>query len=109
MSRVTCELKGKNGQLYAYDDGVIIVGRTGWFGVLYQFFTRGRLEFKMTETEVFIRRPDWMRGYIRLTDGSGSAVIWLTKPAMLESAEQIAALVERRKAKAKQVQSIEAV
>lgn len=98
MSKIRYELKGKNGQVYVYDNGEILIGRAGWFGVLYQFFSKGCLQFGDQEWKtITIRKPDYMRGYIRFEGDKGKAVIWLTRPNMLEQAEKIRDYLEKRR------------
>ena len=83
-------LKGKNGQVSVYPDGSVSVGRNGWFGFLYQLLTRGKQTFYLRDiTDVSIKRPGAMRGYLRISSGDGGAVVWLTNKEMLDQALEI--------------------
>lgn len=100
MSRMRYELKGKNGQVYVYDNGDILIGRAGWFGMLYQFFSRGCLKFSDGQWQtITIRNLDYMRGYICFEGQAGKAVVWLTKPQMVEQAKAMQSFLENRKQK----------
>lgn len=99
MAKLVYTLKGKNGQLYCYEDGSLVVGRAGWFGFLYQLLAPGALEFAPGQVHaVKIRELNWMRGYIRLEGEADRAIIWLTRPDMVDQARAVEQWLRDRKA-----------
>lgn len=97
MSRREHSLKGKNGQVYLFDDGSLTVDRKGWFGFLYQLVLRGQRLFSAGEiTGVCLKKPGIMRGYLRICGKEGDAVVWLTNDAMYTQADTIRSRVEQR-------------
>ena len=66
MADVCYELKGKNGQIYLLDNRRVVIGRTGWFGRLYQLLTHGRGSFSAGDVRsVVMKEPSLSRGYLR--------------------------------------------
>lgn len=97
MSKLERSLKGKNGQVYLFSDGTLTVDRKGWFGFLYQLIFRGERYFTPGKiTDIFIKKPGAMRGYLRISGKDGNAVVWLTNNSMYTQAEAIRSRVEER-------------
>lgn len=101
MADVCYELKGKNGQIYLLDNRHVVIGRTGWFGRLYQLVTRGRGSFSAGDVRsVVMKEPSLTRGYLRFELGDakgGSSVVWITNQDMAQRARQVKQWVEEMK------------
>lgn len=98
MADVCYELKGKNGQVYLLDNRRVVIGRTGWFGRLYQLLTRGRSSFSAGDVcSVVVKEPSLTRGYLRFEFGDakgGNSVVWITNQDMAQRARQVKQWVE---------------
>lgn len=102
MDRELLECKAKNGQIKVYANGRVEVGRKGWFGQLYQLFTRGCTEFDAAEiTGIRLKEPGWMRGYLRIETTRGGCTVWLTRQPMLEQAQRLRAVLEKKREEAR--------
>lgn len=101
MADVCYELKGKNGQIYLLDNRRVVIGRTGWFGRLYQLLTHGRGSFSAGDVRsVVMKEPSLTRGYLRFELGDakgGSSVVWITNQDMAQMARRVKQWVEEMK------------
>ncbi len=101
MADVCYELKGKNGQIYLLDNRRVVIGRTGWFGRLYQLLTHGRGSFSAGDVRsVVMKEPSLSRGYLRFELGDakgGSSVVWITNQDMAQMARRVKQWVEEMK------------
>ncbi len=101
MADVCYELKGKNGQIYLLDNRRVVIGRTGWFGRLYQLLTHGRGSFSAGDVRsVVMKEPSLTRGYLRFELGDakgGSSVVWITNQDMAQRARRVKQWVEEMK------------
>ncbi len=87
--------KGKNGQVVIERNGIIRIGRKGWFGILYQFITRGSTEFPASQVEeVILKEPGLMRGYLAFRTPQGRSTVWLTNTQMAENARRAKSIVD---------------
>lgn len=112
MERILYEFKGKNGQVIILNNNIVCIARKGWFGAIYQFLSRGKRQFPITDIfDIVLKEPNAMRGYIKfkisdknknkcIEEGSYStSVVWLTRKKMVEEAQKAISIINRLKSK----------
>ena len=98
MSNTIFSFQAKNGQVEIDCGGQVHIGRRGWFGPIYQIFTRGKRNFELDEIEtVVLKEPGIMRGYLRFESAGGNGVVWLTNPKMARAAREAKKCLEKLK------------
>ncbi|NLY18807.1 MAG: hypothetical protein GX045_07640 [Clostridiaceae bacterium] len=111
MKRVLYEFRGKNGQVIILKNNTVCIGRKGWFGVIYQFLTKGKRQFPVTDIlDIVLKEPKITRGYIKFKimdnyndcgkeRGYSTSVVWLTREKMFEEAQKAISIINKLKYK----------
>lgn len=111
MERILYEFRGKNGQVIILNNNIVCIGRKGWFGIIYQFLTRGERQFSVTDiSDIVLKEPKATRGYIKFKisenknecsreESCSTSVVWLTRKEMVEKARKAINIINKLKAK----------
>lgn len=98
MSDTIFYFQAKNGQVEVSRGGQVHIERRGWFGSIYQIFTRGKRNFELDEIKaVVLKEPGIMRGYLRFESADGNGAVWLTNPKMTRAAREAKQCLEKLK------------